>query len=262
MNEIAIIIGKKLASIVARKFGTKVIERWTRYRADKFFEGFVESLSEELKTGVESNKADEALEAILDDDKKSEVLFDAYRTVCFAKSKNLGPKIIGILTGYIVAEGRTTQGDEDHVFRAAEALSDVELIDLFKEFREWAKKADASEDKKKDAHWVGNSIVIPWNEEVRDSAWPHSREAEIDVSPLNFEEVFGGYWAAHAERLGLLSSRITQRQEEYKEDSERHIDEDGVLTIYASTMTFESPCKKLCDLIERSLEKNEVNKKT
>ncbi len=260
MNEIEITIGKKLASIVARKFGAKVIERWTRYRADKFFEGFVESLSEELKTGVESDEADVALEAILDDDIKSEVLFDAYCTVCFAKSKTLGPKIIGILTGYIVAEGRTTQGDEEYIFRAAEALSDGELIELFKEFRKWAKKADASKDKKKDAHWVGNSIVIPWHEEVRDSAWPHSMEDEIDVSPLNFEEVFGGYWAAHAERLGLLSSRITQRQQEYKEDSERHIDEDGVLTIYASTLTFESSCKELCDLIERSLGASDADK--
>ncbi|MBR9702443.1 hypothetical protein GOV10_00260, partial [Candidatus Woesearchaeota archaeon] len=226
----------------------------TRYRADKFFEGFVESLSEELETGVKSNKADETLEAILDDDKKSEVLFDSYRSVCFTKSKTLGPKIIGILTGYLIADGRSAQGDEEKVFRAAETLSDIELIELSKEFKKWAKKADTSKDKKKDAQWVGNSIVIPWHEEVRDSAWPHSREAEIDVSPLNFEEVFGEYWAAHAERLGLLSGRITQRQEEYKEDSERHIDEDGVLTIYASTLTFEPACKKLCELIERCLE--------
>ena len=258
MSGLELAIGKKLTTIIANKFGTKVIERWTRYRAEKFFEGFVESLSEELNTSIKSTEADAALDKILDDDVKSEVLFDAYCTVCFAKSKTIGPKIVGILTGYLVAEGRKTSIEEDFVFRAAEALSDADLIELFKEFRKRAKDADECKDEKKYAHWEGDSIVVPWNQEVQDCAWPHSRKAEIDISPLNLGEVFG-YWAAHAEQLGLLSCRIAQRQFEYKEDSDRHIDEDGVLTIYTSTITFESPCKRLSELIGRCLGKSKID---
>ncbi len=252
MSGLEITIAKTLGSIVARKFGTKVVERWTRYRAEKFFEGFVESLAEELDTGVESINADDTLEKILDDDTKSEVLFDAYRTVCFTKSKTLGPKIVGILTGYLVAEGRMAVGAEEDVFRAAEYLSDKDLIDLFKEFRRRAQDADASKDPKKDVHWVGDAIVVPWTEETRDSAWSHSREAEIDVSPLNFDEIFGT-WGGNVARLGLLTSKVSHREVEYEEDSERHIDEDGVLSIYSWTLTFEPPCRKLCDLLERAL---------
>ena len=37
-------IGKSVAKIVAKKFTGTVIERWTRYRAERFFEGFVETL--------------------------------------------------------------------------------------------------------------------------------------------------------------------------------------------------------------------------
>lgn len=253
MSGLEIVIGKKLAAIIANKFGTKVIERWTRFRAEKFFEGFVDSLTEEQNTGSVSVEADAALEKILDDDVKSEVLFDAYRAVCFAKSKTHGPKIIGLLTGYLVAEGRLTHPDEDCVFRAAETLSDTELLELFKEYRKRSKAAEKCKDKNKDAHWEGNFLVVPWTEEIQDSARPHSREAEIETSPLNLGEVFG-FWAAHAEQVGLLSSRNTQRQVEYKEDSDRHIDEDGVLTIHSSTIIFESPCKRLCELIGRCLD--------
>ncbi len=252
MSGIEITIAKKLGTIVARKFGAKVVERWTRYRAKKFFEGFVESLSEELDSGIESVNADKELEKILDDEVKSEVLFDAYRTVCFSKSKTLGPKIVGILTGYLVAEGRMADGFEEDVFRAAESLSDGDFIELLKEFRRRAKDADACKDKKKDAHWDGDAIIVPWNEEVRDSAWPHSRESEIEVSPLNFDEVFGS-WGGNVARLGLLTSRVTHREEEYREDGERHIDQDGVLSIHSVTLIFEAPCRQLCDLLERSL---------
>ena len=64
---------------------------------------------------------------------------------------------------------------------------------------------------------------------------------------------YEGHWASKAERVGLLSSRMTQREVAYKEDSERKIDQDGVLTIYERMIIFEMPCRELCVLIERSL---------
>lgn len=256
MSGLEIFLAKKIGTIVAKKFGGKVIERWTRYRANRFFDGFVASLADELETGIESDDVDAALEKILGDEQKSEVLFDAYRSVCFAKSKSLGPRIIGLLTGYLVVEGATSKADDDAVFRAAEELNDIDLTDFSDEFQREASKADSCKNKEKDAHWVGDTIQIPWTEETRDSAWPHSRESEIDLSPLNFDEVFGS-WGGNVARLGLLTSKVTHRSVDYREDSERYIDEDGALDIYAWTVTFESPCRLLSDLVQRALKMEE-----
>ncbi|HAO80199.1 MAG TPA: hypothetical protein DCQ92_14770, partial [Verrucomicrobia subdivision 3 bacterium] len=105
------------------KFTSAVIERWTRFRAEKFFEAFVEVLSEEMKDGIESPDVDKALETLLKDEVKSEVLYDAYRRVCFSTSKTIGPKVIGLLTGYLVFEGRMASEGEERAFQAAESLS-------------------------------------------------------------------------------------------------------------------------------------------
>jgi hypothetical protein len=169
MSGLEISIAKQAGSFIARKFGTKVVERWTRYRAENFFEGFVEALASEMQTGIESQNADAVLERILEDETKSEVLFDAYRSVCFSKSKSLGPKIVGLLTGYLVAQGRMANSTEDGIFRAAESLSDPDLIELFKDFRLRAKNAETSKRPKKEEHWDGDALVVPWHEEAQDT---------------------------------------------------------------------------------------------
>ncbi|MFM9709894.1 hypothetical protein, partial [Streptomyces galilaeus] len=78
-------------------FGKSVIEKWTRYRAERFFEAFVETIGIELVDGVETPETDRQLAEILADDFKTETLYDAYRRVCFSKSKTIGPRIIGLL---------------------------------------------------------------------------------------------------------------------------------------------------------------------
>lgn len=77
--EILVLGGEKLTVAVLRKLGSTVIERWTRHRATKFFEAFVETLSAEQRTRIESSDTNDALDAMLDSDVKSEVLFNAYR---------------------------------------------------------------------------------------------------------------------------------------------------------------------------------------
>jgi hypothetical protein len=74
-----------LTSTITEKFRGLIIERWTRYRAERFFRGFVEALGLELKSGVQTDELDNLLTKILTDDTKSEVLFDAYRRVCFPR---------------------------------------------------------------------------------------------------------------------------------------------------------------------------------
>jgi hypothetical protein len=84
MSLIATTVGKSVATNVAKKFGGAVVERWTRHRAESFFEAFVEGVGLELASGVQTGELNQQIDAMLADDTKSEILFDAYRRVCFS----------------------------------------------------------------------------------------------------------------------------------------------------------------------------------
>ncbi len=129
------VVGKSVATTVAKKFGGAVIERGTRYRAERFFEGFVETIGVESLSDVESDELDRRWATILADETKSEILFDAYRRVCFSKSKTLGPRIVGLLPVQLVHEGRMADYTEERVFEAAEILSDGNFMEFMKSFK-------------------------------------------------------------------------------------------------------------------------------
>src|SRR4051794_3456477 len=92
------IVAKPLVGAMAKRFGGAVVERWTRYRAECFLQSFVKAVQFEHASGVESEETDRLLNKILEDENNSQILFDAYRTVCFSKSKEVGPRIVGLLT--------------------------------------------------------------------------------------------------------------------------------------------------------------------
>lgn len=249
ISAITTLIGKQAGALIAQKFGRAVVERWTRHRAQSFFDGFIEELANEFKDQSESLKVDQKIDAILNDEGCSEVLYDAYRTVCFSKSKTIGPRIIGFLTGKLILEKRMSDEKEDQIFKAAEELPDGELTDFFTFYRSRSAKASSSKSDK-EPYFEYDSLVIPWSREHRDSAWPSDKE--IDTSPLHMDEALGP-WGSSLERLGFITSRKTHRRVEYKEDGERHVDQDGVLDIYSTTIIFGNSAKELADYFERAL---------
>jgi hypothetical protein len=135
------VVGKVAAKLILKKFGKAVVERWTRHRAEQFFAAFVEALAAESAAHIESLEVDRMLDKILEDDTKTETLFDAYRRVCFTTSKDLGPRIIALLTGKLVMEGRVADEEEEKVFAAAETLGDGELLSFFKKYSECVQRA-------------------------------------------------------------------------------------------------------------------------
>lgn len=91
----------KFLDKLGSSFRTHVIDRWTRRRAEEFFEQFCKEVSSQNGAPTPS-ELDEELTKLLEDEACSEVLFDAYRRVALSKSKILGPRIIAILTAEIV----------------------------------------------------------------------------------------------------------------------------------------------------------------
>lgn len=243
----ASVVGEMIAKGVAKKFGASVFERWTRYRAQRFLEGFCKELESEFQNKIVSDKVDEALDEILTNEKKSEALFDAYRAVSLAKSKKIGPRVIGLLTGKIVIESRDATFLEQDFFVIAEQLSDEELLGL----ASFIEECDRSLlEEKKHIKEANGSIEIQLHEENLDSSWKSKNS--INLAPIDLREYFGS-WALKIRNIGLFSERIDERNYDYQEDSERHIDEPGSVREIKWVLSFPSNLRELATLIERAI---------
>lgn len=203
-------LAKSAASNLSKKFGKAVVERWTRYRAECFFEGFAAALDEETVVGTQTEKVDGLLDRILEDDTKSEALFDAYRRVCFSKSKTLGPRIIGLLTGRLVRAGRMADSSEESIFAAAELLSDGEFIEFMKSYHDYRTKAKGDKGPNAEQRMLGESVIIRWSQESSKSG--RFGTSELDIGPMDWEQSLG-IWAGKLKQCGLLMDRVQQSHE-------------------------------------------------
>jgi hypothetical protein len=230
------IIAKPTATTLAKKFGGTVVERWARHRAECFFEGFVQTIAGESSTGIETEELDKRLAAVLSDNTKNEVLFDAYRRVCLSKSKTLGPRIIGLLTGQLVAEERVADKMEERIFEAAESMSDGDFMEFMKGYRNLGDHLPQATDSSR-------AIRVPWSEEEADST------RDLNISPFNWEEALGR-WAVKLNAIGLLD--VDVRQQTIAANS---FDPDPglVRTNIKTTVIASGGCADLYDLLFRCL---------
>lgn len=240
--------GKLMDKIVSR-FHVDVIQRWTKHRAETFFQVFCQEVAQELFSQNTSANVDVLLEMILESDVRSEVLFDSYRRVCMTRSKDLGPRIIGVLTAQLIAQEDLASHTEEMIFMAAEQLNDDEFL-AFAEFYEENKKlAETSEKKKKVRLDKWGDLEINWCAEQVDSSW--NKDTNISLAPLNLGECLGS-WALKLKPLGFVSDDVRERQWEYEEDTERHIDEAGSVREVSWWIKIPSSSLQLVELIRRS----------
>ena len=212
----------KLIDRVTASFRVNVIERWSKRRAQHFFDEFCREVELEA-AGERSEKLEPLLDQMLEDEHATELLFDAYRRVSLSRSKTIGPRVIGILTARLALENREPTGAEESMMDSAEQLYDDELIEYASFIRSYRQRA--GDDKQKDVTLCDRGILrIQWNCEQIDSNW--HREFNVSLAPLNLDESCGS-WATKMESLGMIQTDLTERKWDYREDSERHIDEDG-----------------------------------
>ncbi len=223
-------------------FRTHVIDRWSRRRAEEFFAQFCKEVSHQ-RDGATPYKLDEILTKIVEDEVCSEILFDAYRRVALSRSKALGPRIIALLTAELVAEGRVAADLEDTIFLAAENLTDDELKAFARFVREEQAKSAASADKGE------RGLRIKWCEEQLDSNWP--RKDAVSTGPLDLDECLGR-WAGKMKSYGIIRDDVQERQFDYQEDSERHIDEPGTVREINWWISVPAEYFRLVDLIIRA----------
>ncbi len=239
-------VAGKLLDSVSAKFKTNVIERWTKRRAQGFFDEFCREVEIKL-TGNESGKLDEILSHILEDETCSETLFDAYRRVSLTRSKELGPRIIGIITAELVLQERIANEIEDAILSAAENLTDDELLEYAKFVRE--QSARGVDESKKDVVFTENGYLrVKLGKEQFDSNW--NLEKEVSIAPLDLDESLGR-WASKLKSYGILSDDMKERQWEYKVDEECHIDQDGSLREISWWICIPNVYLRLAELVDR-----------
>lgn len=244
--------GEKLASSLVRSLTKNGIEKWTKHRAERFFEEFQSRLLKNLICGDQDSNVMQDIEDILSSDIGSEVIFDEYRRVSLSSSKNIGPRIIGLLTAEICIEQRVADDFEELIFSVCETLNDSELLDIHHIINGWLEEANNTDNKNRsyiERGYVKNII----DESVVDSYYNNS---VIDLSIDNLYEDFGS-GIQKLKNLGVLTTQVHQSTQHYEEDSERYIDQDGTLNITTKIALFSLRYRRLLELIKRaSLKKN------
>lgn len=213
----------KLVDTFMDKFGTAVVRRWTQRRANEFFTAFLHAVQEEERTGRSSHDLNTLLKKILDDEKSSETLFDAYRHVAFAQSKIIGPRVIGILTARLILDGRMATDEEEGVFLASESMTDSEFVSAVDFITDALAKADGGNP---DYESTPEGVNIKWSSEVTDSNY-RSRVDEVSVAPLNLGYHLGR-WGGKLEQSGLLYHDLKKQVWDY--GVSHYVDESGTLT--------------------------------
>ena len=222
----------KLTDVFEGAFRKHVVERWTRKRAIEFYRQFSHELMEDNLSGEDLELR---LEDLLSDSKNSEIVWEAYRLVSLSRSKTIGPRIIAVMVAKIVQRDGIADDQEEILLQAAEMLSDCEFIQLQEQINHM-----------KDSQ-TGPSFTELLGTQSIDPNWPNS---EIDVGPVSLTDEYG-LWAQKLSTLGLISQSSRQSQHPYHEDSERHIDSDGVFTKYVFSATFHPACIRLSSLVAK-----------
>ncbi len=235
----------KATDLLLESFKKNVIERWSKWRAEKFLKTFYSEISL-LLNSTDTEKLNSTLDLILQNEDRSEMLFEAYRRVSLSRSKNIGPRIIAVITAKIIHEARLATIAEEIILSAAEALNDDELIDFAGLVSEHKDKTNG----KNEAVFFDDSgnLKIRWHKETLDSNW--HQKTEISVSPLNLVSDLGR-WAPKLKDFGIIQDEVIEKIWKYEEDSERHIDEAGQVRKITWWITINKEFFLLSDLINR-----------
>ncbi|MFH1265638.1 MAG: hypothetical protein ABIK89_07905 [Planctomycetota bacterium] len=233
----------KLIDHVAGQFRVHVIERWTKKRAQLFFEQFCQ----EVAAGT-SERFEDYLSKIFENETCSEVLYDAYRSVCLTKSKTLGPRIIAVQTAELLLQNRQAEYVEQTIFEVAEQMTDEEIAECVEFIEQQRRHADNPEHKSVNYTKSGESIEIEWGKEQCDSNW--HRETDLSLAPLDLVRDLGN-WAAKAKATGMLSDDVKERKWEYPEDCERFDPEPGSVREVSWWLYLHPPCLQFVKIVNK-----------
>ncbi len=184
------LITSGLLSKVQDLISDNIINKWRSYRTNQFLDTFLQEVSRECITQQQNQTLDEALNKLLSTPKAEDALFEAYRKVSLSASKELGPRIIALLTARLIIEDRYATEDEESIFVLAEEMRDVEFMKFCKFYNE----NNLEENLQKSQYTYPVSS---------DEMGLGSHSGSIPATHLN-PIISLGKWAGKLEKVGLL----------------------------------------------------------
>lgn len=116
------------------KLKDKVLGRWGEYRKQKFTERLVEEVRKEQDIKGLSADLNDVLEKLVEGESQSALLYDSYRRVALCASRDMGPKIIGLLTAGLLLKDKQATAEDEQLFLASESLHDRDFADFMQWF--------------------------------------------------------------------------------------------------------------------------------
>ena len=151
-----------------------------------------------------SAEVDEALKGILNTDARKNAVLEAYRRVCLSASKELGPRIIALITGRRLGLGGFASSLEEQYSLCAEQLSDMALIKFAVSMREAMKRQSDIIELKLSLH--PNSIIEIDLFKIDTAA----SGALSDIPGIRDAALIMGTWVHRMKSLGVLSDELKQ----------------------------------------------------
>lgn len=225
----------------------KIIERWSQYRAEKFFEAFLGEVGKQADGRYQLASLDELLEKLGANDEATSALFDAYRRVCLSASKDIGPRVIGLLTAEIVLQERSATDGEERIFQAAELLNDAD----FRGFVEYtrARQSQLTDEQCVQFEREGHACytVDEYVDEVETTGGHF-----ISFPPPNLGETLG-VWGLRLGGLCLVGMERRERTRIEHADSERYRDQDMHVRTVKDYVVTTPEYHRLAALSERAI---------
>jgi hypothetical protein len=218
LDPVSITVAGPVIEKVAELLGEKVVGKWSDYRSRRFVSQFVDAVSSGLPSASPA-ETERRLSELLEDDKKSAALYDAFRHVVFSASRDIGPRVLALHMAEVLGGLVDDAEVSDAVMSSASTLLDFE----FEEFLSYASANGIDEESFADS--VHSVAVVKFDTQDFDSNWRSGRQP---TGPLPLR-LAAGSWAKKLEATGLVVQDISEEVIEYREDSERHIDDDGYI---------------------------------
>jgi hypothetical protein len=135
-------IVEKVKERVAEYIGTRLMDRIRHRRLDSFVDQLCRELQVEEDGKYSSANLDDLFVKLDDDEGLQETLFEAYRKVALSASRDIGPRVIAMVTAPVLQDHRLFTEMEEEVIAAAESMNDRELS----RFVEWMDMVTAEEE--------------------------------------------------------------------------------------------------------------------